>query len=221
MDSPFVRTWLDESMSACAEELCYPGIMNEGEYNLLMYLSDNYRKGQSLYNFDTESDDYIGAYGVVYLFEKYLCQHAGDDVFSKIHDYWKNSYRSDVTEAEALYAAMPQSFIDEINEKYSFPSSISMGFSGKEEEWMSKMTLDFYLEAISPELAELMEYTDGARRFMLYSEINPLDIQGGGRIIVATENGSFTIPDDAGKGLIFIGMDQNFNVVTEPYSNAR
>ena len=73
MDSPFVRTWLNEAMSASAEELCYPGIKTEGEYNLLMYLSDNYRKGQSLYNFDTEKDEFIGAYGVVYLFEKYLC----------------------------------------------------------------------------------------------------------------------------------------------------
>ena len=221
VDSPFVQMWLDEAMAACAEELCYPGIKIEGYYNLLMYFSDNFRKGQSLYNFENETDEFIGAYGAVYLFEEYLTQHAGEDVFSKIHNYWKTSYRSDVTEAQAIYASVPQSFIDESNEKYSFPASISAGFQSPEEEWMSKMTLDFYLEAISPELGQLMSYTDKARISMLYSEVNPLDIQGGGRVIVACENGSFTIPDDAGKGLIFIGLDKNFNVVTEVYTNAR
>lgn len=220
-DSPFVQTWLDEAMSACAEERCYPGIKNEGCYNLLLYFSDNFRKGQSLYNFDNETDVYIGAYGVVYLFEKYLCQHAGDDVFSKIHNCWRESYRADITEAEAICTSVPPEFLEELDEKYTFPPSISERFSSREEEWMSKMTLDFYLETLSPELAELMDWTDIAHRFMLYSEVNPLDIQGGGRVIVATENGSFTIPDDAGKGLIFVGLDKDFNVVTELYSNAK
>lgn len=38
-------------------------------------------------------------------------------------------------------------------------------------------------------------------------------------MLVATEDGTFTIPDDAGKGLIFIGFDSDFNVVTGIYSN--
>ena len=49
---------------------------------------------------------------------------------------------------------------------------------------------------------------------MLYCKEAPVEIEGGGRVIVAVENGSFTIPADAGEGLIYIGLDENFNVVT-------
>ena len=218
-DSPVMRTWLNEAMSACAEELSYPGIMEEYHYNECFYLSDNFRKGQSLYNFDTKDDKCIGAYGIVYLFQKYLSQNAGDGVFGDIHSYWRDSYSATVNEAEAIYASLPETFIDRIDGAYTFPEGIASGFSSPEEEWMSKMTLDFYLETVRLELAGLTEYANQAHLLMLYAEVNPLDIQGGGRVIVATENGSFTIPEDAGKGLIFIGFDSNFQVVTEIYSN--
>ena len=217
--SPYVETWLDETMSAYAEELNYPGIKVQGNYNLLMYLSDNYRKGQSLYNFDTSTDAYIGAYGAVYLFAEYLTTHAGEDVFSKVHAYWRNSYSATVTEAEALYASMPESFIAEIDAKYTFPTGISSRFATKEEEWLSKMTLDFFVETVSMELANATDFADKLHLFMMYSEINPLDIQGGGRVFVATEDGSFTFPEDSGKGLVFIGFDNEFNPQPELYSN--
>lgn len=220
-DSPFVRTWLDEAMSAYAEELNYPGIKVKGHYNELMYLSDNYRKGQSLYNFSTDGDEYIGAYGTVYLFDRYLIEHAGSDVFSKIHNYWKNSYSADVAESNALMATVPEAYMKEINDAYTFPEAIRKGFADETEEWMSKMTLDFYLETVSMELAELTDVEDVAHLFMLYSEVDPLYLEGGGRIIVAVENGTFEIPTDSDRDLIYIGFDSEFNVVTELYTNAK
>lgn len=64
-------------------------------------------------------------------------------------------------------------------------------------------------------------YGNGKRRsqahlLMLYSNAVPADIEGGGRIVVATQNGSYTVPSDADQGLVYIGLDQNFNVVTDP-----
>ncbi len=220
-DSPFVRTWLDEAMSAYAEDLNYPGLKMQNGYNELMYLSDNYRKGQSLYNFETDNDEYIGAYGVVYLFDRYLIKYAGEQIFSDIHTYWKNSYSATVTEADAIYASVPKAFMQRVTDGYVFPEAIAKGFNSEAEEWMSKMTLDFYIETVSLELAELTEYADAAHLFMLYSEINPLYLEGGGRIIVAVENGSFTIPKDSDKGLVFIGFDSDFNVVTDLYTNVQ
>ena len=83
---------------------------------------------------------------------------------------------------------------------------------------MSKMTLDFYIETLSMQLAQLEEYEDIAHLFMLYDEINPVDIEGGGRVIVATEGDSFTIPEDADTELLYIGLNESFEVVTEPIS---
>ena len=80
---------------------------------------------------------------------------------------------------------------------------------------MSKMTLDFYLTTMDMDLAHLVGAEDVARRYMLYTEINQQEIEGGGRMLVATENGSYAVPEDADKGLIYIGFDENFNTVTD------
>ena len=87
MDSPFMRTWLNEAMSAYAEEMVYPGIKESGGYNEVYYLSNNFRTGQSLYNFDTTFDEYIGAYGAVYLYSQYLREQIGENFFKDIHDF--------------------------------------------------------------------------------------------------------------------------------------
>ena len=221
VETPFVRTWLDEAMSAYAEELNYPGIKVKNHYNELMYLSNNYRKGQSLYNFSTANDEYIGAYGTVYLFDRYLISNAGSEVFAKVHSYWRNSYSASVTEADALMETLPKDFVDRISAAYEFPEAIRKGFSSESEEWMSKMTLDFYLETVSMELAELTNVADKAQLFMLYSEVDPLYLEGGGRIIVAVENGTFVVPTDSDRGLIYIGFDADFNIVTSLYTNVQ
>ena len=70
--------WLNESMSAFAEDMVYPGIKTDNGYSMYMYLSSRFTKGQSLYSFDTTDDDWIGAYGAVWLFAQYLSEAAGD-----------------------------------------------------------------------------------------------------------------------------------------------
>lgn len=215
-ESPFMETWLNESMSAYAEELIYPGRKEENNYNDVFYLSDSFREGQSLYNFDTDHDSTIGAYGAVYLYSKYLNDLAGNDVFSKVHAYWRESYSADVTEAEALMNAVPSSVQKDIDSKYSYPSALSGRFDTDADQWMSKLTLDFYVKTLDMDFAGLADVADQAHLLMLYSNAVPADIEGGGRIVVATQNGSYTVPSDADQGLVYIGLDQNFNVVTDP-----
>ena len=214
--APWVETWLNESMSAYAEELIYPGRKEENNYNDVFYLSDSFREGQSLYNFDTDHDSTIGAYGAVYLYSKYLNDLAGNDVFSKVHAYWRESYSADVTEAEALMNAVPSSVQKDIDSKYSYPSALSSGFDTDADQWMSKLTLDYFVKTLDMDFAGLSDVADQAHLLMLYSNATPADIEGGGRIVVATQNGSYTVPSDADQGLVYIGLDQNFNVVTDP-----
>lgn len=211
--TPMMKTWLNESMSAYAEELIYPGIKEQGCYNQLYYFSDNFRKGQSLYNFDTQYDEYIGAYGAVYLFSEYMTQKSGLDIFSNVHSYWRNSYSATVTEAEALANSVTPQFYSEIDTKYVYSEQIRQGFETVEEEWMSKLTLDFYLETMKGELANLVGYEDQLRSLMLYSEIMPLQVEGGGRVLVAIQTDHYQIPADADQNLIYIGLDQNFEPV--------
>ena len=214
-DTPMMRTWLNEAMSAYAEDLVYPGIKDQYYYNQAMYLSDLFRKGQSLYNFNTTGDSSIGAYGAVYLFSQYMKEHAGDDIFLKVHDYWRTSMRADVSEAGALLSSVPDSFRDEISGKYSYPENIAPYFKSEEEEFLSKLALDFTLESISPELAKLTEYKDQMHAAMLYTEVNPQEIEGGGRMLVATQGDTFTIPSDSEKVMLYVGLDSDFNVVTD------
>ena len=212
-DTPMMRTWLNESMSAYAEEMVYPGIKNENHYNEMMYLSNAFRTGQSLYNFDTKNDEFIGSYGAVYLFSQYMRQLAGDDVFTKVHEYWRTSYDAGISEAGALVSAVPENAYQTIDQTCHYPEEVRRGFGSTEEEWMSKLTLSFYIETLSGKLAGLEEYEDYLHAYCLYSEIDPQLIQGGGRMLVQTENGSFQVPESADSGLIYIGLDSDFHPI--------
>ena len=216
--SPFMRTWLNEAMSAYAEDVVYPGTMDDYNYNIFYYVSSQYRTGQSLYNFDTADDMFIGAYGVACLFSRYLAQECGTDIFTTIHDYWREAYSADITEAESLAHSVGEEFYNRIDNSYPYPAAISRAIGNSDDEWMSKLTLDFYIETLSMQLAHIEGREDSARRLMLYKEISPLEVEGGGRVIVATENNRFTIPGDADSELLYIGLDENFQVVTPPMS---
>lgn len=220
MNTPDMRTWLNESMSAYAEELNYPGIKEEEEVNLTHYVSESFRNGQSLYDFENKNDSYYGEYGTVYLFSRYIEKYAGSDVYSKIHSYWRDSYSADISEASALHTSVPATFAAQIDSAYAYPATLSARFANKDDEWMSKLTLDFFLETVKPDLANAAAYVNGLRLYMLYDQVNPVSIEGGGRVLIATENGSYTIPSDADKGLIYIGFDANFNPVTVLYPGA-
>ena len=211
--TPIMRTWLNEAMSAYAEEMVYPGIKEEGMYNQMMYLSDFYRTGQSLYNFGTEGDEYIGAYGAVYLFSQYLSQRTGDDIFYKVHEFWRTEGNPAMDEAAALAGAVTKDFYQEIDKSYDYPDQVSRAFTSPAEEWMSKLTLCFYMESLSGKLAKLEEYEDALRSCCLYSELDPQQIEGGGRMLVQSNDGDFEVPENADSGLLYIGLDADFHPI--------
>lgn len=206
--------WINEAMSGYIEEQLYPGVKNDpNSGHLEAFRQGEYvRNGQSMYNFNSTTTDF-GVYGSVYLYAEYAANLAGDDVFSKFHRYWRASYSPTLSGAEALSEAFPLPVHAAVDESITYPSTLV--FDNEYEEWMSKLTLQFYLELLSKDDTdpEAFSLVDG--RDLLYNQINATTIEGGGRIIVALQGDSYTIPSDADTGLIYVGLNGNFEPVTE------
>ncbi len=204
------RTWLNEAMSGYIEEALYEGSKDEAGHYRSFNRSSLIRGGQSIYNFTTTSSD-IGVYGSVYYFSRYLAEIAGDGVFSEIHEYWRDSYSDTLCEGEALMNAVPKSVRREISSLIEYPDEVE--FESDSEEWMSKLVLDFYLTMLSED-SNIDAFENIDREYILYDDRDGTNIEGGGRIIVAVKDGEFEIPSDADSGLIYVGLDKDFEVIT-------
>ncbi|MBQ4150429.1 MAG: hypothetical protein IJC81_01315 [Clostridia bacterium] len=206
-------TWLNEAMSGYIEEQLYTGSQTDATSELSD--SDLIRHGQSLYNFATNANPFdIGVYGSVYLFSEYLANLAGDDVFSNIHNYWRTSYSQTLCDSEAIANSVPSKVKKSIDKTIDYEGNID--FASKDDEWLSKLALDFYISQLEydkdddPEAFERLEAST-----LLYDEINQANIEGGGRVIVELSDGEFEVPSDADDGLIYIGLNEDFEVVTD------
>ena len=205
-------TWFNEAMSGYIEEVLYPGVKSGSGGHLTAFLqSDLVRNGQSLYTFTTETDD-IGVYGSVYLYSEYLAELAGDDVFSRFHKYWRSSYSSTLSGPEAILNAVPKDVYQVVHSCTPYPKNIAIDTA--DETWMSKLTLQFHLELLNREANDPDAFSTIDARDLVYNQINPASIEGGGRIIVALQDDVFVVPQDADKGLFYIGLDKDFNPVT-------
>ena len=204
--------WLNEAMSGYIEEQLYPGV-KAGEYGHIFALTDSdlVRNGQSLYNFESDYTD-CGVYGNVYLYSEYLAGVAGGDVFSNIHKYWRTSFSPTLSTAEALIKSVPADVGAAINSSITYPAGVT--FRTEEEEFMSKLTLQFYLELLDVEETDPANFASFEHTALLYNQISAASIEGGGRIIIALQGDSFTIPKDADSGLIYVGLNEDFQVVT-------
>ena len=208
------KTWINEAMSGDAEEWLSPGTKEANGHYGALNGSGLIRGGQSLYNFKTDtvySFD-IGVYGSVYLFSQFYKNLAGEDAFRKFHDYWRTCYTDTLDEAEALYEVMPDKWVQAIDKAYSYPSRLQIG--NEKQTWMSKLVLHFYLSMLHFDSWDPECFGEVKVSSLLYDEINPAGIEGGGRLIVATKDGSYELPADADRGLIYIGLDSDFNPVT-------
>lgn len=206
------NSWLNEAMSGYVEEQLYPGCKeNEGDFSALES-SDLIREGQSLYNFTTDADD-IGVYGSVYLFAVYLAENYGEDIFADIHSYWRDSNSKTLSCAEAIRASVSESDAKSISKKFIYPEDVEL--PDDDSLWLSKLALDFYMTMFTETQNKKSECSNIDAEYLLYDEIDPADIEGGGRIIVQTSDDSFTIPEEADYGLIYIGFDEDFEFVDE------
>ena len=84
---------------------------------------------------------------------------------------------------------------------------------------MSKITLDFYLSLLSNGEGTPSAYDKVDPFTLLYDEVGAAKIEGGGRVIIALKDNIFEIPEDADEGLIYIGLDENFQPITDFISN--
>lgn len=205
--------WFNEAMSGYIEEVLYTGIKENHFKNF--HDSERIRTGQSLYNFEIDATAFkfdIGVYGSVFLFSEYLENLAGDDVFSKFHKNWRNTY-APLSTAEGIYEAVPASVQNEIDNFITYPSSIR--FNSDAEEWLSKLTLSFYLSTFTMDENAAENYKNITLPYLLYDSIMSAQIEGGGRIVLELNDSSFTIPDDADDGLVYIGLNEDLEIVTD------
>ena len=217
LNSKFCSSWLNEAMSGYAEEKLYPGAKELGGHYTAFAKSDRIRNGQSLYNFETDEND-IGVYGSVYLFAEYLANlTVNNTVYRDFHNDWRESYSKTICDEEGLYSVVPSSVIDEIMASIKFSDNIT--FKNKQEELMSKITLDFYLSLLSNGEGTPSAYDKVDPFTLLYDEVGAAKIEGGGRVIIALKDNIFEIPEDADEGLIYIGLDENFQPITDFISN--
>ena len=205
--------WLNEAMSGYIEEKLYPGVKESGSSHMTAFrYSDLIRNGQSMYNFNHDTNDF-GVYGSVYLYAQYAAFLAGEDVFSSFHRYWRASYSPTLCVEEALAEAFPMNVYAAVDNSISYPST--MVFDSEYEKWLSKLTLQFYLELLGRDATEPEAFATIDCRELLYNQINPATIEGGGRIIVALQGDAYTIPYDADAGLVYVGLNSDFEPVTD------
>lgn len=205
-------TWFNEAMSGYIEEQLYPGVKEGASGHLSSFSESNrIRNGQSLYNFGKDRGD-IGVYGSVYLFSEYLARLEGDHVFSNFHKYWRTSYSSTLSCAEALMNSVSIDTYMLVDAATPYPTNIPI--DEMDETWMSKLALQYHLAVLQNNSANPEVFNDIVPQDLLYSQINPANIEGGGRIIVALQGDTFVIPEDADSGLFYIGLDKDFNPVT-------
>lgn len=205
--------WINEAMSGYIEEVLYPGVKETGSSHMEVFRRSNFiRNGQSMYNFNNDYDDY-GVYGSVYLYAQYLASVAGSDVFSNFHNYWRASYSDTLCDAEALAEACPLELKLALDSSVPYPNT--MVFDTYYESFLSKLTLQFYLELLSKDDTDPEAFATIDGRDLLYNQINPASIEGGGRIIIALQGDSYTIPADADEGLIYVGLNADFEPVTD------
>ncbi len=205
-------TWINEAMSGYIEENLYEGVKENSSGHLsAFHESDLIRGGQSLYNFDSTNDD-IGVYGSVYLYSSYVANLAGQDVFHNFNTYWRNAMEPDLNVSRALVNAVPAPVYQAVDTGITFPATVT--FASPEDAWMSKLTLYFYLDMLHQEAGDPAAFGQVMPQSLLYNEINPANIEGGGRIIVALSGDRYVVPENADKGLIYVGLNEDFEVVT-------
>lgn len=213
LDMNICPVWINEAMSGYIEEQLYPGVKEDenGGHMDAFRQGEFVRNGQSLYNFNSTTSDF-GVYGSVYLYAEYVASLAGDDVFSNFHSYWRSSYSDSLSDAEALAEAFPATVRNAVDESITYPGTLV--FDNENEEWMSKLTLQFYLELLSKDDTDPEAFATIDGRDLVYNQINAATVEGGGRIIVALQGDSYTIPSDADTGLVYVGLNSDFEPVT-------
>ena len=141
---------------------------------------------------------------------------AGGDVFSNFHENWRNTYYAMDT-FDGIYEVIPDDVRAQVDSLITYPDHIY--FASESMEWVSKFTLSFYLSTFTMDNNTPENYRNLYLDYLLYDSIVDANIEGGGRVILATLDGTFEIPEDADDGLVYVGLNENMQVVTNIVCN--
>ena len=213
-----VGTWLNESMSAAAEEICYPGSsvfyriqswedhsytsvseLNNPPTEFAYNSSFSLHTGFSMYNWDNslEMDDTLALYGQVSLYSQYLYSRYGNTVF------------------KSLLSSMASG------------TAFATAFKSVTGDDASEVTKNFRIALV----ANNPEYNNGIYGFKMQESYDPADyynvenlynmlgpvvftgtscsIKGGGAIVVKPVNGVYNPPSGASSSLKYYGITLN------------
>ncbi|MCL2695979.1 MAG: hypothetical protein FWE69_06615, partial [Clostridiales bacterium] len=201
-----IDTWLNESLSMQAAELIYPGAAHQERYIDRYNTSWNVRAGTSLYCVDYDGD--AGVYGQLALFSEYLKAQAGSgSVFKNIHSTVRLSPATNLRDANAIAAALPQSAIAAASNSVIYPDEVTKAIGNANEILLSKLNLNFQISIIEKAASGI--YSRGTAYAGAvpprYTSTSGAHIQGGGRIYLRV-NGRYDIPADADPKLIYVGF---------------
>jgi hypothetical protein len=214
-------TWLNECMSAAAEEICYPGssVVSRIQSWENYYFSDNgdwlspptefaytpeyeLHNGFSMYEWDNYLEYILPLYSQVSLFAQYLFTHYGNPIFRDITQRYANG-SSDVSAIAGATGMNTSELVK--NFRIALTANDPDSFGG--------------LYGFVPQEGYDPENYNGVRN--PYDLLSPViftgascSIVGGGAIVVKPIGGVYNPPSGANSSLVYIGVTRNIS--TEP-----
>lgn len=199
-----VGVWLNEGFSMSAEELAYPGSVAQQGYLGAYERSDKIRLGMSYQNFDASSVD-VGAYGQSFLFAEYLRTQCGDGVFRSILDYWRTADTTDLlTEGSAIRSCLDEAQIRSFRSVCTYSDAVKNAIGTEDGILLSELALAFRLAILLYEESGIFSIGTDRTSVPVYTG-SGRKIEGGGALLLSCD-GTFTVPQDADSGLVFVGI---------------
>lgn len=208
----YMHSWLNEALSAAAEELCYPGseallrtyswvnsatVSNEFKYNSSFKL----HKGGSLAYWNNDDSDILVRYGEVLLFSQYLYTQYGSEIFREIITNCPDEEGTVADSFTALKAATGETM--ETIWRVFFTSMVAN---------CRNFDCGFELsEGYDPNGIGCYGWPDPYQLLapVIYTSTSAASIQGGGFITVKPKNGVYNPPRNASSTLKYVGIKMN------------
>ena len=214
-------TWLNECMSAAAEEICYPGssVVSRIQSWENYYYSENddwldpphefgytqyydLHNGFSMYDWDNYLDYILPLYSQVSLFAQYLFTHYGNTIFRNITEHYNGQAVSAIQTATGMNTSnLVKNF------RIAITANDYASFNGE-------------YGFIPQEGYDPANYHGVQNPYDLLSPIiftgSSCSIAGGGAITVKPVGGVYNPPSGASSSLVYVGITRNLS--TEPVS---
>lgn len=213
-------TWLNEAMSAAAEEICYPGssVVSRIQSWENYYYSENndwlnpphefeytpeyeLHNGYSMYSWSNSLSYVLPLYSQVCLFSQYLFTHYGNGVFRQITEAYSSN---GAVGAIGSVTGMNTS---------ELVKNFRIAVTANDHDCEGGLYGFLPQEGFDPE-----QYHGLANPYQILGPVvythHVCSLEAGGAITVKPIGGSYTPPSDAASGLVYIGITRNID--TEP-----